>query len=552
MNQPGRSALLFFAALFLIIFGRGISPDLFGPTVRAIPVEQLFPERVSLALRLSELELALDRHWQSRGVAPADKPISRLLAAFGPWQEWQEKYGEGGLEKRVGAYREAFFRLLGPDGWLVFGDWPSEDPQDLPETALILYLKEGGATRSAIPLIELLAPGNRLKTISYRGFDVQSYEAEESRDSVQLVRCGGWLCFSMRNPSSNALRQIIDRYIAAMNAEGGAGVEESASDFPLAAIHGYLRPPLLWKQLDRFNEERGRDSGESESAGLSGWARHLKGIDRIELAQVGNSLLQFDLTMSGARVEELLASLGEVEGASNNPPTTLPKEANPVPSYSRLPILEADFDRSFATEGLPALGLEWQEDFTESKEVRRIAPGLARLLRKVVEEKDGQAGSRFGLALYRNLEFPLPQASVWQDRPPLFRTSESPSSAWRTSGATGGVEPGDSYATTIPQNQESSDNDASASAESRFADGVWTEYEDFPLGYLVVHWAELARWMDAFPWALFSDDDLDRWRRIESITQGLDYAAGSVGIRIDRKQNQLVVRIRTHEIDRLE
>jgi hypothetical protein len=544
MNPAERLAAALCCAIFLVLLVWCGAPGVFGPSYAPVPAEVLLPENVSAALRLNRFEPAFARHWAGRGYPDTDTAIVELLKAIGPWEDWSRDIGERGLRRRVSAYREAFFQLLGPESWVVFGQWEDESP-DSTETAFLMYLQEGAAVRLAVaPFLNLVLPDKKTQISRYRGIEILKYTDKEERNEWAMARLGGWVCISMRNHHSRALYRIIDQYL-----EADRNDPPPPAWFPPAPA-GQANPPVsarmatdaFWKHFEDFSRER-RSRGWTPGVedGSASWRRQLRGISEFELTQAGESLLDLDLTFRGARVERLHRSIALRQGKEPDaPPIT-----QDVMVDAELPLnaLQIDFSYAMATRGLPFLGLKWKDFVKRVDKLKWLAPGASRQLKRSMYDDDGPPEARIGLAVTRSGGLALPGVTVWRDHPPILYTPHAPGDLWGMR-ARAGMRGGDDFLyNTVMGPQGDAADPRLVELERALARRLWSSPARPPEVFLVGHFDEVLRFMEEIPGFLVRGSD--SFESILHLSRGLNLAAGSIAARLDVDENRATVRIRT-------
>jgi hypothetical protein len=258
MKPAERLAASLCCSIFLMLLVWCGAPGVLGPAYAPVPAEVFLPDDVSAALKLDRFEPAFARHWSGRGYPDTDTAIIELIRAVGPWEQLTADIGERGLRRRISAYRQALFQLLGPESWLVFGQWEGETDEST-ETALLLLLQEGAAVRLAVaPFLNLMLPDKKTEITQYRGVEILKYTDKEERNEWTMARVGGWVCISMRNHHSRALYRIIDQYRDAERDDPAppAWFPENAPGEPPPALTARMTPESFWKHYEDFNRER--------------------------------------------------------------------------------------------------------------------------------------------------------------------------------------------------------------------------------------------------------------------------------------------------------
>lgn len=522
------------------------APGVLGPTFAPLPVENYFPDEVSAAVRLTRYESAFGRHWERRGFPDTDEAIVEVLRAVGPWEEWTADIGERAAERRVSAYREAFFQLLGPESWLVFGQWQGAGGEP-DEPALLLYLKEGAAIRLAIgPFLDLMLPEKKTEVTTYRGVEILKYTDPEERNVWTMARLGGWVCVSMRYRDSRALYRIVDQYLAARTDED-AGPEpffaRSDASGRVPALSARILTEPFWRQLEEFNSVREDTPGEDPKKSASArWKKQLRKISSIEAVQTGDSIFDLDLAFRGERVDKLERAIAAESGAAPDPPLT----SDLVPDAG-LPLsaVQLDFSYAMATRGLTFVGMKWKDFLDELDDLKWIAPGLGRQMKRAMYRDDGPEGARIGASLTRTGGLPLPAVSVWRDHPPVLYTPFAPADVWAARAHAHLRGESDYLYASMTGDQLLRADERLIAAERELAHSLWRSPSRPPELFGVMHFDEVLRWMDEVP-ALFVAGS-DGFQGFRHFARGTNLAAGSIALRLDVQHGEAVVRIRTLE-----
>ncbi|MCH8332941.1 hypothetical protein IIC65_03330 [Candidatus Sumerlaeota bacterium] len=527
------------------------------------------PPSISLALRVSDFEGALERHWATRGRDGGTDAIEHVLRAMGTWETWEEQYGQTGARARIAAYQKAIFQLLGSEAWIVFGQWPqppgifaaSENPAspaDSPpgdggEVAFLVFAREDSMLKSRIGLLaDLILPENRLRTTQYRGHEIFEYLDAENRRQVSWTHLRGWICASMRNPGRSAVERMIDQLEATAESTREAtaasgnhsanpfGTNDATAERP--AFSGVLRPGMIAEHLRLFSLQSGQFLSQVSEARIVSWALNMEGIEEIRLDQSGDSFLNLDLSFSGPRIQALESFLTEPDPAMIET-IQLPASSELSPS-----ILQADFSYPFAVGGLRLLGIDWESVIDVLDDLRWVAPTLGETLRELLLVDVAPRDGRVGLALYPTTRFPIPIASVWEDRLPLMRSASSPADAWRLIDSETIRSRGDFILPAINAVYDRPTADSLSMTKRSLVDRLWARPGTLPLAFLSIHFDNLVDWMDSFPTILLSRDDRPAWNTIRSLARGLHEALGSMVLRVDRRGPELLLTLRALEL----
>jgi hypothetical protein len=544
MKPAERLAAALSCTIFLMLLVWCGAPGVLGPSYAPVPAEMLLPTEVSAAVRLNRFEPAFARHWSGRGYPDTDTAIVELLKAVGPWEDLSRDIGERGLRRRVSAYREAFFQLLGPESWVVFGQWEGESP-DSTETAFLMILQEGAAVRLAVaPFLNLVLPDKKTQISRYRGIEILKYTDKEERNEWAMARMGGWVCISMRNHHSRALYRIIDQYV-----DGDRNSPSPIPYFPPSTA-GEAPPPVaarmttesFWKHYEDFSRERrsrGWEAGTED--GSASWRNQLRGISDIELTQTGESLLDLDLTFRGRRVDRLRRALALREGEEPDAPPIVQDVSIDVD----LPLsaLQIDFSYAMATRGLPFLGLKWKDFVKRIDKLKWLAPGAGRQLKRSMYDGDGPHDARIGLAVARSGGLSLPGVTVWRDHPPILYTRHAPGDLWSMR-ARDGLRGGDDFLfSSVTGPQSDAADPRLIEHERALARRLWRDPARPPEVFLVGHFDEVLRFMEEIPGFLVRRSD--SFESILHLSRGLHLATGSLAARLDVENDRATVRIRT-------
>jgi len=507
---------------------------------RPAPIEALLPDAYSLAVRVSGFERGFLRHWALRGRDQTTEAVIEVLRSLELWPQWELKYGPDGARTRIEAYRRALFELAGEETWLVFGAWPG--PEGSEEPALMLYSREDSFLKARLgPLAELWFPGHKVRSSTYRGRRVYEYLDERDSRAITAASVDGWICASLRNPRTTAVWQVIDQVEAAGASEPTRAVPadwETGS----SVITGVFHPARFWEDLERFDAARGKSPSEDRERRLAKWSERLGGIESVHLRQTGGSLLNFDLTLRGDRVAELTEAF---QVAFRDEPA---QGFGDTPAGLPAPLVQFDFYHPFAIDGMPVLGLRWEGLLADLDKARWFNAPLVNDLERMFLAKAASEPSRVGVALFREARLPIPAAATWQDRAEPFRTNLAPADAWRLATPASVEAMGDTFRLYgIPRDTQPT-TDTLAAAKRQLGDGLWSARETPPLGFVVAHFDELAGWMRSMPLIFLSSKSRDRWVRYRSLMEGLNLALGSVAARLDRRDRELTLSIRTLEL----
>lgn len=548
MNPAERFAVAVVGSLLVILLVWCGGPGLLGPTYAPMPAEHYFPDHVSAAVRLKRFEPAFEHYWTRRGFPETDTAIAEILRAIAPWDEWREDLSEAAIERRITAFREAFFHLMGPESWLVFGQWEPEEEGGPPETALLLFLQEGAAVRLAVaPFLDLMLPEKQTVVSEYRGVEILQYISEHERDDWTLARMGGWVCISMRNRNSNALPRIIDQHLAARDGEVETppsffGEKRDGDTSPSLKMRLITEP--LWKHvidLEAQRLERDPAQGENENR-TERWQRRLRNISQIDIVQATDAFLDLDFIFQGPRIERLETVLRGDEDPSVTPPLTT--DLSPEPG---LPISAAQIDFSYpmASRGLRYVGLDWDDFLDEMDDLDSLAPGLERQLENSMYEDRGPSEARLGAAITRRGGAPFLGITVWRDHPPILYTPHSPADTWTARALARHKGEGDLLYSVLTGPQREPAGKAMLQAERDLANRLWQTPSRPPEIFLVFHWDEVLRWMDDVPLLLARRSD--SFETFEHFTRGMKLATGSMAARFDVQEGVATLRFRTLE-----
>lgn len=521
-------------------------PGVVGPSYAPLPAEHYFPDDVSGAIRLKQFEPAFEHYWTRRGFPETDMAIEQILRSIAPWDEWRETLSEAAIRRRITAFREAFFHLMGPESWLVFGQWEPEEEGGPPETALLLFLQEGAAVRLAVaPFLDLMLPEKRTVVSEYRGVEILQYISEHERDDWTMARMGGWVCISMRNRNSNALPRIIDQHLAARDGEAETPPPffgEPEGDGPEPALRARLVTEPLWKHVIDLEEqrlERDPEQGENENR-TERWQRRLRNISQVDMIQATDAFLDLNFVFRGPRIDRMEAVLkGEAEGGGSPPLTT---DLTPEPGLP-LSAAQIDFSYPMAARGLRYVGLDWDDFLDEMDDLDSLAPGLERRLEGAMYEDRGPLEARIGAAITRTGGAPFLGITVWRDHPPILYTPHAPADAWTARALARHRGEGDLMYSVLKGRQEAPAEAAMIRAERELANSLWQSPSRPPEIFLVFNWDEVLRWMDDVPLLLARRSDT--FESIQHFAQGMKLATGSLAARFDVQDGVATLRFRT-------
>lgn len=547
MKAPERFAAALACAILALLLVWCGAPGVLGPSFTPLPAETYLPPEVSAAIRLHRFEPAFERYWERRGFPDTDTAVVEVLRAVGPWEEWREDLSEAAIRRRVIAFREAFFELMGPESWLVFGQWPAGEGEAGPETALMMYLQEGAAVRLAVgPFLDLMLPEKKTTLREYRGVEILQYTSERERDDWTMARLGGWVCISMRNRNSRALERIIDQYmIARDNTERRVPAFFTGGEIPapgVPALRGRVLTEPLWRHVHDFEKQRAQrdpEQGENENR-TERWKRRLKNVSEIELVQGGEALLDLDLIFRGDRVHRLEEVLKPAEGEAASPPLTTEFA---MPEGLPLSAIQIDFSYPMATRGLRVVGIKWKDFLEYVDDLKWLAPGVGSRLEQMMYDGDGPAEARIGAALTRSGALPVPTSTVWLDHPPIIYTRHAPSDAWLARALAGVRGEGDQLVSTTSGAQEEPAPAGLIEAQRRLADEVWGRPARPPELFAVFNFDEMARWMDGVPPILVLRSE--GFQNTKHFAQGMNAAVGSAVIRLDVRGGEATLQFRT-------
>lgn len=511
--------------------------------------ELLFPNNISAAIRVSDFEGAFDRHWLARGKDDSDEAIEQLLRALGVWDLWLEEYGQRSARSRIKAYKTALFRLMGTEGWVVFGEWAPPGLEGTGEVALLLFLRADSPYTARIgPLANLLFPGHKIQKTEYRAVEIYEYLDAQDRRAITLANIGGWICASMRSTGREPVVRMIDQYHEARRTgTESAPLFAHGSEGPPPVTEGALYPPRLWAQLRQFALKRGKPLTVERENEIFSWAHRLESIEEISVRQTGKSLLNLDLTLRGPRVRNLHEVLIDTTKVPLDPLdaiTTSSLELGPA-------ILQADFTYPFATEGLTLFGVDWEDLVEDLEDLKWINSRLAKNLESIFENDEPPADGRFGIAFFANGRSAIPGVGLWEDRAPVAFGAASPADAWRAIGERRASERGDSAfaAGTNSDDAPTTTGVKLREAQRKLANDLWSASGTPPVAYLLLHFDELRPWMDNFPLIFLSSDDRVRWIKYRAYAQGFQLGIGSVALRLDRTGDEMTLRMRTLELN---
>lgn len=545
MRPAERFAVAVAGSILVILLVWCGGPGLLGPTYAPLPAEHYFPDHVSAAIRLNRFEPAFEHYWMRRGFPETDTAISEILRAVAPWEEWREDLSEAAIERRITAFREAFFQLIGPESWLVFGQWEPEEEGGAPETALLMLLQEGAAVRLAIaPFLDLVLPEKQTFVTEYRGVEILKYVSEHERDDWTVARMGGWVCISLRNRNSNALPRIIDQHLAARDGEVETPPSFFGEEIGTAppALRARLRTEPLWKHVIDLEEQRlERDplQGENENR-TERWQRRLRNISQIDIVQATDAFLDLDFVFRGPRIDRLEEALRGEEGAVASPPLT-----TDLSHDSEIPISAAQIDFSYpmASRGLRYLGLDWDDFLDEMDDLDSLAPGLERRLENAMYEGRGPSEARLGAAITRTGGAPFLGITVWRDHPPILYTPHSPADTWIGRSLARHRGEGDILYSVLTGPQRRPADEAMLRAERDLADRLWHAPSRPPELFLVFNWDEVVRWMEDVP--LILSRRSDSFQTFQHFARGMKLATGSMAARFDVQNGVATLRFRT-------
>lgn len=537
------------AALFLALalFSAWGVRRYFAPRPEAVPVEIFLPTRVSAALRISGFENAFLRHWMARGRDDTDAAALEVLKAMGIWEGWVSQYSESGARTRIGAYRKAVFQLLGREAWIVFGEWAAPGLEGTGDAALLVFILQDSPIKAHLgPLAELFFPGNKLQSFRYANQRIYEFIDADNRRAMTATELGGWICVSIRSSDTEPIKIMIDRFNEARRTGTIPKLvfDDDTEGETRSAISALLRPSMIWGQIRQFNQQLKQPTAEATENLISAWAQRLERIDEIRLRQSGRSLLNLDLTLSGDRIRTL-----ETVRTDNR---TLKLEEIPNPRVrpeTLSPTLaQADFSYPFIVGAPSLVGFEWEDLLNSLKGVRWVSPVILKKLTEKLTAEVPPTGGRLGLAFYPTAGAPIPVLSLWQDESPLLKTASSPADAWRLLPDPAKPGEGDLYYTAGVELYNEPTTTTLANAQRALCDNLWNSGTAPPLGFVSIHLDKLFEWMDSFPAILLKKDDRAQWIIYRSFVHGWDLMAGSVALRLDRKGDELILKMRTLEL----
>jgi hypothetical protein len=509
--------------------------------------EILFPNNIAAAVKIVDSEGAFARHWAGRGSSNDDEAIEQLLRAVGLWDVWLAEYGQRSARSRIRAYKNAFFSLFGSECWVVFGEWAAPGLEGTGEVALLLFIRADSPLTARIgPIANLWFPGHKVQKSEHRKVEIYEYIDAEDRRAITLANIGGWICASMRSVGREPVIRMIDQfYEAQRTGEASARLYAGGAEGFPSVINADLYPKKLWAQLRQFAMKRGKPISEESESQILSWAQRLESIEEISLRQSGSSLLNLDLTLRGPRVENLQSVLIDTRKI----PTISAERVTSSTLQMHPPIIEADFSYPFAIEGLPLFGIEWEKLVDDMKDLKWVNSRLADSLERIFEADSPPADGRFGLAFFRSGQSAIPSVALWEDRAPVIFGRASPADTW-TSADPGVLKAHGDFAFTAGlMNGDSASTSTLnlAQNEHRLASEVWAESSAPPIAFMLVHFDELRPWMENFPIILLSSDDRGRWMKYRAYAHGLQLGIGSLAMRLDRRGEELVLKMRTLE-----
>lgn len=576
MKRPGRYGLWVGAALIASLIALKL---LFRPTSAEVPAAALFPDQVSVALKVARVEERLERHWLARGAADSGPAFEELLDALGFWQGWNESYGETGARARVTAYRRAIFDLFGRETWVVFGgeggaaehsaavdggaadesreagsagssaEAATNEPRG--DVALMLYVRDETALMARVtPLAKLVFPDFESRTSEHRGVKIYEFLDSDQGRAITVAPMGGWICVVLRGRGVATLRATIDRYYGARQEfllqkarSGGETPENLDRDRRESAISGVIRPRLFWSQVRRLYRLRDIEPSPRTERLIAKWSERLTNAREIEIAQSGESILNLDLRLrfeEGVHLDEFLPEA--------SPQTQLYGHDLLTDGPRGRLIAQADFSHPFAVALAPLLGFDIEELLEEIEDFRFLPPQFKQVVHEMLAAGETPQPGRIGFSAHRSGRAPIPVLSLWSDASPLRFGPLAPGRLWPYLDDDRRRDPADAVYRFGNFVDSEPTTPSLTAAKAALEGSLWAGADRPPLGFVAIHFDALDDWMSGFPRILLSKDDRIKWAEYHDWVEVGRLAAGSVAIRIDRDGDELSVQIRTLEL----
>lgn len=538
--KSGPSARWIWGMAFLMVLGPLLLWWLVTPSGAVYPITWMMPDRMSAAVRLANLEPAWQRHWQRRPQTTPDHALRELLTALDVWPDWVKKYGETDANLRLALYERALFNAAGDEAWLVFGEWGGRQP-GTGQIGLMSFIRSRTSVANRVgQLMSLVMSDYRLSTHDHRGVTIYEYQDKKISRSVTFCQIGGWICASLQQRGLGPLPNIIDRVLDAKSRKPELAAEwwkPSAPRETIPAISAAAWPGEFWGQLRLFYQQRGQKVSDDTGERIEYWRQRLDGIERIELVQNGESLIDLKLDMIGPRPAELTKSLGFV-------PQKRAGADSAIPNDSRPQLAQLDVSLGLARLIGPLAGMPTETAMKGIDKLKSYLGGVRDQLRDQIQDLPPDVEGRIGLAIYPGAL--LPETTIWIDDPPERAPSVSPGQYWPmlTSGGADKI-----YRVPSMLSEATSDSKAIPDpADARwleFERRVWSAEPPRPILFATMHFERIDEALKNIPAVLLGKKTGKRLETTERITKAISLAAPGAALRVDAAKDRWTMRLRT-------
>lgn len=533
------------------------------------PVERYMPDHCAAALRITQPRLMWQSHWQGEGIdankPSAERALRRILEANGSWQEMVEKHGEVMAQTRLTLVESAFFRAIGDEAWVIFGEWNSGGKPGEGEVGLIALVRGDTVTGRFGPLMKFVMDNDRVEQTTYRGVDLYEYHNAKLGRAVTLCHLGGWIVASLRQRDQNAIHAIIDQVQGDVQDKAFAAYPDVVWPDLLeqrkrASIFAVAQPEYIWPHMRQFNQQRGRRFSRESEDSIKSWEQRLDGVQRIDLYQQGRSMLDFQLELRGPRPTLVARQMHEeTQRAEASASRSAGEAPAPVAEAPTLPpeLLQLDCSLAFARMALPLAGLSWNTLLKDAGALRMVAPQLVITLEEELADAVGESAGRLGLAAWPSQNTIAPAGLLWRDYPPEAAVREAPAQYWAPRAVDADPFGGDGRSADTPADYAEwviplGGRPLPASPEQRdlkpwrtLSAAQWADPPRRPEAYLTLHFETLSRMLHALPTGLMKKKSLKRFEKTRSTIDALDVLLGGVVLRLDADEERWALTCRT-------
>lgn len=549
-------------------------------------IDRFMPDRLSAALRVTHAESAWRRHWLSRrGPAPEDA-LQRIMEVIDEWPSWVKKHGEAGSRIRLTLYQKALFHALGDDAWLIFGEWGCGERPGTGQVGLVILLRGDSSVKSRVgQMMDLLLDDYLLERSQCEGVPVYEFKSKKESRSLTFCQVGGWICTSLRQRGAGPLPLLIRQVRQAGDAGklgrparpipevlgkaelsplalDGAKPADNQTSVP-SALTAVAYPKLFWEQIRQFTLQREHKISKGDEHDLKSWRRRFEGVDRMVLAQSGDSLFDLRLVLEGLRPAQLGKQLkaeaagqgraGAANTSVNTSASTRLASASAAAPASHPPggaeLAQLDMSLPFARLSLPLAGLSWDDLLRKNKGLDYIAQNLRPLLLESLSASSPIPGEgRIGLAVYPSQGSLIPGIFFWKDRQILMEGAAGAPARSRAARLAKGTpcEPEDWSLWIPPLGFSSAAQPAhDQHAWNQFEDQAWARKGELPLAFMAMDFQGLADELQNVPTLFMKKKKRKEFKRWEATFQALAMSVGGVALRLDDEGNRWILTSQT-------